>query len=120
MAKMCGSGSIYMDELFLHELSGIMRQNDDLSFAKMFERVRTGNWNDSDITILKSREVNVTDSSYPIDALHEFAFNKDVHEHNLKKLNELTTEKVTIDATDDKYDNTGAIDVSKFLPSKSS
>ena len=119
MARMCGSGSIFMDEFFLHELNEIMRQKDDQSFAEMLGRVRTGNWNHSDITNLKSREVNITDPSYPSDALHAFAFNKDVHAHNLKKLNELTTEKVVICATDDKYDSTGAIDVSKLPSSKS-
>ena len=119
MAKMCGSGSIFMDEFWLHELNEIMRQKDDLSFAKMLGRVRTGNWNHNDMAILKSREVSITDPSYPADALHAFAFNKDVNEHNLKKLNELTTEKVIIDATDDKYDSTGAIDVSKLRISKS-
>ena len=119
MAKMCGSGSIFMDEFFLHELTQIMRQKDDLSFAEILGRVRTGNWNHSDVSILKSREVTITDPSYPTDALHAFAFNKDVNAHNLKKLNELTTEKVVIDATDDKYDSTGAIDVSKLPSSKS-
>ena len=119
MAKMCGSGSIFMDEFFLHELNEIMRQKDDLSFADMLGRIRTGNWNDGDIAMLKSRVVNVTNPSYPQDALHAFAFNKDVNEHNMKKLNELATEKVVIYATDDKYDSTGAIDVSKLPPSKS-
>ena len=119
MAKMCGSGSIFMDEFFLPELSEIMRQKDDLSFADMLGRIRTGKWNNSDIAMLKSRVVNVTDPSYPQDALHAFAFNKDVNEHNMKKLNELATEKVVIHANDDKYNSTGAIDVSKLPPSKS-
>ena len=119
MAKMCGSGSIFMDEFFLHELNEIMRQKDDLAFAEMLGRIRTGNWNDSDIAKLKSREINITDPSYPKDALHAFAFNKDVLEYNMKKLNELTTERVEIAATDDKYDSTGAIDMSKLPPSKS-
>ena len=119
MAKMCGSGSIFMDEFFLHELNEIMRQKDDLTFAEMLGRIRTGNWNNSDIAMLKSREINITDPSYPKNALHAFAFNKDVLEYNMKKLNELTTEKVEIAATDDKYDSTGAIDVSKLPPSKS-
>ena len=121
MAKMHGSGSIFMDEFYLHELTEIMRQKDDLSFANMLGRIRTGKYNENDIRMLKSREIKITDPSYPKDALHVFAFNKDVNAHNMNMLNELAKHEdhIILAAVDDKYDSTGAIDISKLPPSKS-
>ena len=121
MARMHGSGSIFMDEFLLHELTEIMRQKDDLTFAKTLGRIRTGEWNRTDIELLKSREITQSDASYPHDSLHIFGFNADVDAHNLRKLNEIANEdeQVRICASDDKYDSTGAIDVSKLPASRS-
>ena len=121
MAKMQGSGSIFMDEFVLHELIEIMRQKDNLLFANVLRRIRTGDWNDEDIATLKSREICKDNPLYPSNALHVFAFNKDVNEHNETKLNELATEdeQIVLKATDDKYDTTGAVDLSKLPSSKS-
>ena len=105
-----------MDEFLLHELTEIMRQKDDLVFAETLGRVRTGEWNRMDIALLKSKEISASDPSYPHDALHIFGFNADVDAHNQKKLNEIANEdeQVRICASDDQYDSTGAIDVSKL------
>ena len=121
MARMHGSGSIFMDEFLLHELTEIMRQKDDLVFAETLGRIRTGEWNRLDIALLKSRELSASDPSYPHDALHIFGFNADVDAHNQKKLNEIANEdeQVRICASDDQYDSTGAIDVSKLPASRS-
>ena len=121
MARMQGSGSIFMDEFVLHELTEIMRQKDNLLFANVLGRIRTGDWNDEDIATLKSREICKDNPLYPSKALHVFAFNKDVNEHNETKLNELATEdeQIVLKATDDKYDTTGAVDLSKLPSSKS-
>ena len=62
----------------------------------MLGRIRTGNWNDSDIAMLKSMVLNVWNPSYPQDALQAFAFNKVVTEHNVTKLDEIATEKVVL------------------------
>ena len=120
MARMHGSGSIFMDEFLLHELTEIMRQKDDLIFAKTL-RIRTGEWNRMDIELLKSREITTSDPSYPHDSLHIFGFNADVDAHNKRKLNEIANEdeQVRICASDDQYDSTGAIDVSKLPASRS-
>ena len=121
MARMHGSGSIFMDEFLLHELTEIMRQKDDLIFAKTLGRIRTGEWNRMDIELLKSREITTSDPSYPHDSLHIFGFNADVDAHNQRKLNEIANEdeQVRICASDDQYDSTGAIDVSKLPASRS-
>ena len=121
MARMHGSGSIFMDEFLLHELTQIMRQKDDLVFAETLGRIRTGKWNRMDIELLKSREISTSDPAYPHDALHIFGFNADVDAHNQRKLNEIANqdEQVQICASDDQYDSTGAIDVSKLPASRS-
>ena len=121
MARMHGSGSIFMDEFQLHELTEIMRQKDDILFAETLGRIRTGEWNRMDIELLKSRVITTSDPSYPHDALHIFGFNADVDAHNQRKLNEIANEneQVRICAYDDKYDSTGAIDVSKLPASRS-
>ena len=121
MVRMHGSGSIFMDEFQLHELNQIMRQKDDLIFAETLGRIRTGEWNKLDIDLLKSREITISDPSYPHDALHIFGFNADVDAHNKKKLNKIANEdeQVRICASDDQYDSTGAIDVSKLPASRS-
>ena len=54
MVRMCGSGSIFMDEFQLHELTKIMRQKDDVIFAETLGRIRTGEWNRMDIELLKN------------------------------------------------------------------
>ena len=109
-----------MDEFYLHELTEIMRQKDDLSFANMLGRIRTGKYNENDIRMLKSREIKITDPSYLKDALHVFAFNKEVNAHNMNMLNELANHEdhIILAAVDDKYDSTGAIDISKLSPQK--
>ena len=94
MARMHGSISIFMDEFLLHELTDIMRQKDDLIFAKTLGRIRTGEWNRMDIELLKSREITTSDPSYPHDSLHIFGFNADVDAHNKRKLNEMQMKKI--------------------------
>ena len=121
MARLQGSGSIFMDEFFMHELTEIMRQKDDTAYAELLCRIRNGTQNENDIEKLKSREIDENSQRYPKDALHVFAFNKDVNEHNTKKLAEIASpdEQTIILATDDKTDSTGIIDISKLPPSRS-
>jgi hypothetical protein len=121
LARMCGSGSIFLDNFYLHELTDIMRQKDDLAFAQLLCRVRTGDITADDVALLESRNTDGNQNTYPSNALHVFAFNKDVDAHNRKKLNEIASEQqqIVIKAADDKYDSTGIVDVSKMHTSKS-
>jgi hypothetical protein len=83
----------------LIELTEIMRQRNDRSFAEMLNRVRKNEQTDSDIQLLKEREVT---GSYPEDILHVFAANKDVDSHNAVKLASLGTQIETLPAIDKK------------------
>lgn len=83
------------------ELTQIMRQSDDKTFSEILNRVRTGSQTTEDIQALKSRLINKDDDV--IDSfLHVFATNAKVDEHNIKKLHQLSTEKVHLQAIDKK------------------
>ena len=82
----------------LVELNEVMRQNDDLSFAQLLNRVRTGSQTEEDIQILQQRDVSLYSN---IDChLHLFCANRDVDEHNLKMLNQLPSPIKTLSAID--------------------
>ena len=120
MARLHGSGSIWKDEFCLAELDEIMRQKNDLSFAELLCRVRTGQSTDEDIETLKSREIDVNDPNYPGDILHVFAYNNAVNSHNKKKLNMIASkeQQVTIRSFEDGKDSTGLIDLTKMKTPK--
>ena len=71
------------------ELTEIMRQKDDQLFAEMFNRFRTANQTEEDIKYIQSRSIDPADDNYPTDALHVFAENRPVTEHNDNKLEKL-------------------------------
>jgi hypothetical protein len=57
----------------------------------------------------------MSSSSYPLYALHIFAFNRDVNSHNLAMLDQLIGPVITIVAIDSKTDQqTGRIDTIVF------
>ena len=64
--------TIWVDEFELIELSEIMRQRDDSSFAEMLCRVRTADYTLVDDDMLKSREITADTTNYPNDALHVY------------------------------------------------
>lgn len=71
------------------ELTEIMRQQDDQPFAEMLNRFRTANQTEEDIKCIQSRSINPADDNYPRDAIHVFAENTPVNEHNNNKLERL-------------------------------
>lgn len=85
---------------YFKELDEIMRQQEDLLFANLLNRVRTATHNEDDISLLLSREVTSETLIYPKDCLHVFATNKAVDEHNNAMLSSLTTPKVSVIAVD--------------------
>jgi hypothetical protein len=84
------------------ELDEVMRQKEDLHFATLLNRIRTSNHTEEDIAFLRSREISVSSTDYPKEALHIFATNKSVDEHNSNMLNALPSQKVTLVAVDRK------------------
>ena len=82
------------------ELTEIMQQKDDHCFAELLNRLRTRTFSDDDIEILKSRIITADNPSYPWDALHVFAENSLVNDHNNMMLEKLQAESVKLLAID--------------------
>ena len=70
------------------ELIEVMRQNDDKEFTDLLNRIRTASQSQDDIKCLQSKSVS-SDDNYPTNALHIWAENKPVDEHNTKHLQNL-------------------------------
>jgi hypothetical protein len=100
----------------MHELTQSMRQQHDLAFAQMLLCVRTGSHTGNDIKMLESCVIDTDDPTYPHDALHLFSRNRDVDEHNNKRLEALAPaeRRVSIAAIDGKRDHSETIDVTRF------
>ena len=89
-------------ELFkFFELTTIMRQRDDVAFAQLLNRLREGNHTDSDLAVLRSREVK-QDNKEVAHFPHLFCTRVDVHTHNLAILADLPASDLQdIQAIDD-------------------
>lgn len=94
------------------ELTESMRQREDDVFAQLLMRVRTATCTEDDITLLESRVIDKTDSSYPSDTLHVFKTNADVDTHNSEHLKQLPTQNFNVKAVDMEKDvQTGIVNV---------
>ena len=71
------------------ELIEVMRQKDDKEFTDLLNRIRTASQSQDDIKCLQSKSVS-SDDNYPTNALHIWAENKPVDEHNTKHLQNLS------------------------------
>jgi hypothetical protein len=80
------------------DLVEIMRQKDDLPFAEMLNRLRSGIYSEDDVDIMKTRIISSTSPSYPKNALHIFSTREDVDNHNSLMLNSQIETKVNITA----------------------
>ena len=85
-------GSLWEENFQMIELTESMRQKEDGQFAELLMRVRTAKCTDSDIALLKSREITTTDPTYPEMALHVFKTNKEVDHHNLAHIRNLPSQ----------------------------
>ena len=116
-ARLCGS--LWQQEFEMLELTQSMRQKDDILFGKLLDRVRTASCTQTDIELLKTREIKPDDAVYPHEALHVFTTNNAVDVHNEQNLMKLTTRHFTAVAKDKKKDKqTGQLDVE--IPTKPS
>jgi len=115
-AQLCGS---LWENFKLHELTTIMRQKEDLTFAQLLNRIRTGSQKSSDMELLQTRITKKTEITYPLYALHVFSTNKLTDEHNDVMMKTLPDSHYKITAIDSKKDiNTGQVHIS--MPQKSS
>jgi hypothetical protein len=86
-------------ELFsMHELTEVMRQRDDQTFAEILNRLREGLHTEEDLAELKTRIVDAKDS--PPFAPHLFSVNHLIKTFNDKVFDESPGEKVKIPAYD--------------------
>ena len=87
-------------------LTEIMRQKDDLTFAELLNRIRTKRKEDPlgvfDKALITQAIAEVEDC--PADALHIFATNKEVEEHNAATVSALNLQVVNIAAEDYRKD----------------
>ena len=108
-------GSLWQNLFQIVELTEVQRQKNDHEFASMLNRVRIGTHIQEDIDALNARQVALTENYHPMDVTHIFPYNRQVHDHNTKMLQQLATQQVTVHAIDSKRDDqTGQIDTTSF------
>ncbi|XP_028408815.1 LOW QUALITY PROTEIN: ATP-dependent DNA helicase PIF1-like [Dendronephthya gigantea] len=77
-----------------------MRQRNDQAFIELLNRVRTATQTDNDIKVIQSRSISPDDPNYPSSALHIWAENSPVDDHNKAKLEQLTGPLFVLKAKD--------------------
>ena len=82
-AQLYGSGSLWVDEFQMIELTG------DSAFSELQCRVRTNSCTSDDIDTLKSREISCDAVNYPTQALRVYRLNVDVDSRNALMLDNL-------------------------------
>lgn len=97
------------------ELTEIMRQKNDQPFTELLNRFRTGAQTDEDICCIQSRTISSLDSNYPSDALHIWAENIPVDQHNCAKLAQILKPMFTLKATDQYPNNVNKQDIDRVL-----
>ncbi|MEW8547603.1 MAG: AAA family ATPase [Candidatus Thiodiazotropha sp.] len=97
-------GSLWKKHFKFIELKEVMRQKEDSQFANTLNRFRLNQQTEEDMLLIQSRQVETNDVTYPVGALHIFAFNKEVDRHNSRMLQNLNVPTITIVAVDSKKD----------------
>ena len=94
--------NLWQTHFSVYELTEIMRQKDDHTFAELLNRVREGNQTEEEIALLKTRSVSRDTERYESlkDALHLFPCNEDVDDHNDSVHSLATTDKAEIRCLD--------------------
>lgn len=82
------------------ELTKVMRQKGDNSLIDLLNKIRIAGLDDDAKTLLKSRFISDSDDDYPKNAVHIWAENKPVSDHNNCMLEKLDTPSVKIDSID--------------------
>ena len=99
----------------LYQLPSIRKKNvfDYYAFTELLNWVRTASQTDDDITIIQSRSIFPSDPNYPSDALHIWAKNAPVNEHNNKKLEEISGSLFVVKANDQYPKNASKQDIDR-------
>ena len=97
------------------ELTEIMRQKDDHKFTELLNRVRTASQTEDDIKCIQSTAITPSDENYPSDALHIWAENTPVNEHNKQHLQQITSPLFILKAIDQFPQNVTRQDIERVL-----
>ena len=97
------------------ELTENMRQKKDQPFTQLLNRFRTASQTEADIQCIQLRAVNSIEPNYPKHALHIFAENAPVDQHNNEHLQCLTTPLHRLKATDQYPPNINKQDIDRVL-----
>lgn len=105
---------LWKDLFKLKEITQVMRQKSDISFANILNRIRISNHKDDDLNEIKKHLVLPDALNYPKDALHVFPLNKQVDDHNLAMLQSLHQPIIFLHTKCPKTDiTTGRVTLSK-------
>ena len=96
-------------------LNEIMRQKGDLKFTELLNRCRTASQTEDDIECIQCKSVSLSQDDYPVNALHIWALNNPVNEHNLKILQELPKPLFVLRSVDQYPLEVTRQDIDKFL-----
>ena len=95
LGALCSSDSnLFQKNFKMYELTEIMRQKDDKTWAELLNRLREDNLYPSDITLLKTRLISPNDAHYPYDAPHAFPLREEVRQYNNLIYEKLNAEKL--------------------------
>ncbi len=97
------------------ELTEIIRQKNDKAFTELLNRIRTGSHTEDDIKLNQSRCIAPSNPHYPSDALHIWAENYPVNEHNQAKLETIQKQLYILKAKDLYPKNVKKQDIDKVL-----
>ena len=78
------------------ELTEVMRQREDLQFIQVLNKIHEGNCDKEVETILNSRFFSQSSDQFPNNALHIFAENAPVNEHNQMMLDNIESQPITV------------------------
>lgn len=109
--KLCHPWQLFQ----IKELTEIMRQKDDQKFTEVLNRFRTASQTEEDIKCINSRSISLSTDNYPSDALHIWAENDPVNEHNNNKLEQLNTPLFVLRASDQYPSNVSKQDIDRVL-----
>ena len=120
-ANLYKSGSLWVDEFNLLELTEIMHQRGERQFVELLCRMRKPECTPEDIQVLKSRVISIDHPQYPVNALHVYRLNVDVDARNSLMLDSIASvnTQCTIHARDSVAGQTRHIDLTKLSDKRS-
>ena len=92
--------NLWTEHFRMFQLDQVMRQQDDMEFANILNRLRTGKQTETDLTYLSKRHISLDDTNYPKGIPHLFALKALVRTHNSNLYETVETLKTVVHAQD--------------------